>query len=156
VASLARPRVILADDHVDVIKAFQQFLENDCDVVATVSDGRRLVESALRLAPDIIITDISMPVLDGLEAIRQLKQLGVPSKIIVLTMHSDPELAVEALTIGADAYVLKLSARAEMLTAIADVSRGLTYISPQVRDQLPREYVDRSVPAEHSCDKERR
>ena len=153
---MARPRVILADDHVDVIKTFQRFLEkNDCDVVATVSDGRSLVESALRLAPDIVITDISMPVLDGLEALRQLKQRCVTSKVIVLTMHSDPLLAVKALTIGADGYVLKVSARAEMLTAIADVSRGLTYISPLIRNQLPREYVDRSVPAEHGCDKDR-
>jgi DNA-binding NarL/FixJ family response regulator len=152
---VARPRVILADDHVDVIKAFQQLLSNDCDVVATVSDGRSLVESALRLAPDIIITDISMPVLDGLEAVRQLKERCVPSKVIVLTMHSDPQLAVKALTIGADGYVLKLAASAELLKAIADVSCGLTYISPQIRDQLPREYVDRSVPAEDSCDKER-
>jgi DNA-binding NarL/FixJ family response regulator len=144
--------VILADDHVRVIEALQRLLENDCDLVATVSDGRSLVEAALQLAHDIIITDLSMPVLDGLEALRQLKQHGVRSRVIVLTAELDPAMAVRALVDGADGYVLKLSAHADLLKAVAHVSLGLTYISPLIR----AECVERFVQAARSRDKDLR
>jgi DNA-binding NarL/FixJ family response regulator len=144
--------VILADDHVRVIEALQRLLENDCDLVATVSDGRSLVEAALQLAHDIVITDLSMPVLDGLEALRQLKQHGVRSRVIVLTAELDPAMAVRALVDGADGYVLKLSAHADLLKAVAHVSLGLTYISPLIR----AECVERFVQAARSRDKDLR
>jgi DNA-binding NarL/FixJ family response regulator len=129
------PRVLLADDHAIVAEGLQLLLKDRCELVGIVVDGPSLVEAAVELCPDIIVADISMPGFDGLEAMRQLIERGVPSKVIVLTMYSDPQLAREALAVGAKGYVLKHAAGEELLTAIRDVSNGLTYITPLIRDR---------------------
>jgi DNA-binding NarL/FixJ family response regulator len=115
------PRAILADDHKILVEAFRKLLEPHCDVVATVSDGRALLDVAATLKPDVIVLDIGMPLLNGLEAGRQLKKKMPAVKLIFLTMHQDPDLAVEAMRSGASGYLLKTSAPSELLHAIQEV-----------------------------------
>jgi DNA-binding NarL/FixJ family response regulator len=130
-----RPTVLLADDHAIMAEGLRLLLQDRCDLIGTVSDGPSLVATAVKLSPDIIVTDISMPGFDGLEAIRQLRERGLNTKVIILTMYSDPHLASEALASGANGYVLKHAAGEELLTAIHDVAQGLTYVTPLIRDR---------------------
>ncbi len=103
------PRAILADDHKILVEAFRKLLEPHFEIVATVSDGRALLEAAASLKPDLILLDIGMPLLNGLEAARQLKSKVPAAKLIFLTMHEDPDLAIEAMRAGASGYLLKTS-----------------------------------------------
>ena len=107
-------------------------LREQVDVVGTVSDGRSLVEAAVRLQPDVVITDISMPGMNGIESLRSLKASGVVAKVIFLTMYADSEFASEALRGGASGFVLKQSAGEELMTAIDEVLRGRVYLSREV------------------------
>jgi DNA-binding NarL/FixJ family response regulator len=107
-------------------------LREQVDVVGTVSDGRSLVEAAIRLQPDVVITDISMPGMNGMESLRSLKASRVVTKVIFLTMFTDSELVSEALRAGASGFVLKYSAGEELLTAIDEVLQGRVYVSPEV------------------------
>src|SRR5262245_1231130 len=107
-------------------------LGEQVDVVGTVSDGRSLVEAAVRLQPDVVVTDISMPGMNGIESLRSLKASRVVSKVIFLTMHADSELANEALRGGASGFVLKHSAGDELMTAIDDAIQRLVYLSREV------------------------
>jgi DNA-binding NarL/FixJ family response regulator len=125
-------RVLLADDHTLLLGAFEKLLASECDVVGTVSDGRELVSAAQRLKPDVIVLDIGMPLLNGLEAGRQIKQLLPGIKLVFLTMNEDSDLAAEAFRAGASAYLLKRSATAELLTAIREVINGRSYVTPLV------------------------
>ena len=125
-----RPRVILADDHTLVVDGLRSLLEPHCDLVATVGDGHALIEAAQRLHPDIILLDISMPVLNGLEAARQLQSLVPDSKLIFLTMHADRTYLREAFRAGACGYVLKRSAASELEHAMSVVLRGQRYVTP--------------------------
>ncbi len=125
-------RVLLAEDHPGMAKALQTIVAAEFALVGTVGDGRSLVEAATKLEPDVIIADVSMPVLSGLEAARQLKKAGLQSKIIFLTMHSDVALAKEAFRAGAAGYLLKLSAAKELITAIREVMRGNQYVTPLI------------------------
>ncbi len=127
-----RPNVLLADDHVMVLDAFQRLLEPYCNIVGKVTDGRALLELAPRLKPDVVVVDIGMPVLNGLEAARQLKAAMPQVKLIVLTMNEDPDVANEAISAGASAYLLKTSAASELLLAIESVLRGKSYFTPQI------------------------
>ena len=127
---MTRPRVILADDHTLVVDGLRSLLEPHCELVGTVGDGHALVEAAQRLRPDIILLDISMPVLNGLEAARQLHDLVPDSKLIFLTMHADRTYLREAFRVGAWGYVLKRSAASELEHAIAVVLRGQRYVTP--------------------------
>ena len=129
---MALPRVVLADDHTIVADAFRKLLENDCDVVATVCDGRALLESAAQLNPDVVVVDIGMPLMNGLEAGLRLKQQMPAVKVIFLTMNEDPELAIEAMRSGGSAYLLKKSAASELFQAIQDTMKGERYITPQI------------------------
>jgi DNA-binding NarL/FixJ family response regulator len=104
---MTRPRVLLADDHALLLGAFERLLADECDVVGQASDGRELVAAAEALKPDVIVLDVSMPVLNGLEAARQIKQRQRHVKLVFLTMHEDPDLAAEAFRAGASAYLLK-------------------------------------------------
>jgi DNA-binding NarL/FixJ family response regulator len=124
--------VLLADDHVMVLDAFQRLLEPYCNIVGKVTDGRALLELAPRLKPDVVVVDIGMPVLNGLEAARQLKAAMPQVKLIVLTMNEDPDVANEAISAGASAYLLKTSAASELLLAIESVLRGKSYFTPQI------------------------
>jgi len=129
-----RPRVLLADDHTMLLEAFQKMLAPDCDVVGAVSNGRALVAEALKLHPDVVVLDIAMPLLNGVDAARQLKRDLPEVGIIFLTMNEDAQLAAEAFRAGASAYLLKRSAGSELLTAIREVTAGRFYITPLVTE----------------------
>jgi DNA-binding NarL/FixJ family response regulator len=125
-----QPRVLLADDHVILLEAFKKLLEPVCVVVGTVTDGRALVDAAFKLKPDIVVADINMPRLNGLDACEQLKPRLPQTKLIFLTVSEDPETAIDAIRRGASGYLLKKSAATELFEAIQKVSQGLTYLTP--------------------------
>jgi DNA-binding NarL/FixJ family response regulator len=132
-----RPRVLLADDHRLLREAFVKLLEPDCDVVGAVADGRALLEAAPKLRPDIVVLDVAMPQLNGLDAARQLKRSMPGVKVIFLTVSEDPDLAAEAFRAGASGFLLKNSAASELLQAIRDVGQGRSYVTPlATRDVL--------------------
>jgi DNA-binding NarL/FixJ family response regulator len=133
---MKRPTLLLADDHTILTEGLKSLLEKDFDLVATVGDGRALVEAAKQLKPDIIVADISMPLLNGLDALRLLKKEGCTSKLIFLTMHANAHYAAEGFRAGASGYLLKHSAGEELITAIREVLRGRSYISPLIADDL--------------------
>ena len=133
---MARPRVLLADDHALLLGAFEKLLAGECDIVGQASDGRALVAAADRLKPDVIVLDISMPLLNGLEAGRQIKQKWPAIKLVFLTMNEDADLAAEAFRSGASAYLLKRSAASELLVAIREVMQGRSYVTPLVTEGL--------------------
>jgi DNA-binding NarL/FixJ family response regulator len=140
-----RIRVLLADDHPMVLEGVAKILEDEFDIVGKVEDGRALVAAAKELNPDIIVTDMTMPLLHGLEACRQLKRL-VDSKVIFLTMHADVAYAKEAFQAGASGYLLKRNAASELIDAIHTVIKCQTYVTPLLfgDDQMPIEYESRS------------
>ena len=133
---MSRPQVLLADDHTLFLDAVEKLLEDNCDVVGRAADGERLLVEALRLKPDVVVLDMAMPLLNGLEAARQLKQMAPETRIVFLTMNEDPDIAAEAFRAGASAYVLKRSAASELLAAIRDVARHGSYITPLIADRL--------------------
>jgi DNA-binding NarL/FixJ family response regulator len=130
------PRVVLADDHALLLGAFETLLAGQCEIVGKVSDGRALVAAADALKPDVIVLDIAMPLLNGLEAARQIKQRMRDVKLIFLTMSEDVELAAEAFRAGASGYVLKRSATSELATAIQEAMLGRSYITPLITGGL--------------------
>ena len=129
---MTRPRILMADDHLMLLEAFKALLEPDFDVVGTVTDGRTLLGEFSRLNPDVVLLDIAMPLLNGLDAGRQLKAQRRSVKLIYLTMNPDPDLAGEALRLGASGYVLKSSAAQELKQAIQEALRGRSYITPLI------------------------
>jgi len=138
---MPRATVLLADDHAVVAEGLASLLRSDFEVVGTATDGAELVEAARRSRPDVIVTDLAMPGMSGLDALRRLRADGdgsAPShaKVIVLTMHADPELAAEALRAGASGFILKHAAGAELVAAIRSVLRGKTYLSTELADDV--------------------
>ena len=133
---MGAPRVLLADDHAMLLGAFEKLLAAECEVVGAVSDGRALVDATEKLMPDIVVLDVSMPLLNGLEAGRQIKQRFRTVKLIFVTMNEDPDLAAEAFRSGASAYLLKRSTASELTTAIREVMSGRSYITPLVASGL--------------------
>ncbi len=127
---MRRPRVLLADDHTLLLEAFEKLLEEECDVVGTVADGRALLDAAPKLRPDVIIMDISMPLLNGLDAARKLKHMMPRVKLIFLTVNKDPDIAAEAFRLGASGYLLKNSAASELIEAIQQVLKDKAYVTP--------------------------
>jgi DNA-binding NarL/FixJ family response regulator len=144
---MPRPRVLLADDHALLLGALENLLSAECDVVGQVSDGRALLAAAETLKPDVIVLDIAMPVLNGLEAGRQIKRFLRSVKLVFVTMNEDPDLAAEAFRAGASGYLLKRSAAAELLTAIKQVMQGRSYITPLMTESLVEALMQ---PPEHS------
>ena len=130
------PRVLLADDHALLLAAVEKLLADECTIVGHVADGRELVAAAEKLRPDVIVLDIAMPLLNGLEAARQLKQVVQNVKLVFLTMHEDPDLAAEAFRVGASAYLLKRSAATELSTAIREAMQGRSYVTPLMTQEL--------------------
>jgi DNA-binding NarL/FixJ family response regulator len=126
-------RVLLADDHAIFSDALRVYLEKKFDIVGAVSDGRTLVDEAIRIKPDLIIVDVGMPCLNGLDAARRIKELEPKTKFIFLTMQDDPNLAAAALELGPVAFVLKHSAGSELLQAINEVTLGHSYLTPKLR-----------------------
>ena len=135
---MTRPRILMADDHRMVAEGLRGVLEPTYELVDIVADGRQLVEAAQRLQPDVIVADISMPQLNGLDAIVQIRRDGCPAKIVFLTMHCDALYAVRAMRAGASAYVLKQSASTELLSAISEALAGRTYVAPALADVVAR------------------
>ncbi|HXY07877.1 MAG TPA: response regulator transcription factor [Terriglobales bacterium] len=138
---MGRPGVLLADDHTLVLEAFKRLLEPEFDIVGTVSDGRALLSAAPRSKPDVIVLDIGMPELSGMEAGLELKRLLPGTKLIVLTMCEDPDLAREALRNWASGYLLKKSAASELVKAIREALRGRSYVTPKIAQRLQDEFV---------------
>jgi DNA-binding NarL/FixJ family response regulator len=124
-----RPRILIADDHALIAELCRNLLEKEFDVVGTVGDGRAMVRTASQLKPDVIIIDIGMPILNGLDGGQQVKQVLPTVKLIFLTMNCSVELAAEAFRRGASGYLLKTCAASEMVTAVREVLRGNTYMS---------------------------
>jgi DNA-binding NarL/FixJ family response regulator len=133
---MSRPRVLLADDHTLLLEAFSKLLAEECDVVGTAANGRELVEKAGELRPDIAVIDVAMPLLNGIDATRQLKHLYPDIRIVILTMNEDADLAAEAFRAGASGYLLKRSAASELLTAIRQISKRQSYVTPLVTEGL--------------------
>ena len=127
-----KPRVVLADDHAIVAAGLEEILKKSANVVASVRDGRALLSAVAQHRPDVVLTDISMPLLNGLDAIRQIRSLSPDSKTIILTMHSEPDLAVAAFKAGASGYLLKTSDEEELEAALRDVMAGRTYVTSRV------------------------
>jgi DNA-binding NarL/FixJ family response regulator len=127
-----RPRIMIADDHTFVADACKKLLEPEFDVVATVGDGRALVRIAATLKPQLVIVDVAMPLLNGLDAAYQVKQLLGSVKLVFLTMNTAPALAAEAFRRGASGYVLKTCAAWELITAVREVLNGRSYLSPAI------------------------
>jgi DNA-binding NarL/FixJ family response regulator len=128
-----RIRILLADDQREILETVARLLEDEFDIVATVANGVRAIEAAVRLAPDLIVLDISMPVLNGMEAAFQLKELGSRAKVVFLTVHEDPVLIEAALSVGARGYVLKQRLATDLIPAIRQVLDDLIFVSASVR-----------------------
>jgi DNA-binding NarL/FixJ family response regulator len=126
----SHPRVLIADDHNLVAELCKRLLATEFDVVGVFSNGRALVHAARELKPDVIVLDIAMPVLNGLDAGRQIREILPAVKLVYLTMNPDPEIAAEAFRRGASGYLLKTCAASEMVVAVREVLRGKSYMSP--------------------------
>ena len=138
-----RTTVLIADDHAIVMEGLVALLkEHDFDIVGAVGDGQKLLEAARRLKPDVIVTDLSMPVLSGLDVLGKLKDEHVASKVVVLTMHNDGERASHALKAGASAFLLKESAGEELVTAIHQALQGRVYLSSAVTRSVIERMAD--------------
>ena len=144
---MGRPTVLLADDHVVFTDGIQKILSERFDVVGTVVDGRSLFEAATRLRPDVMVADISMPTLSGLDALRQLNARHEGVRVIFLTMHADARLAAEAFRLGARGFVLKHSSGDELVRAIGEVLQGHKYISAALTDEVLTLMSGRPQPA---------
>ena len=143
---MKKPRVLLADDHKIVIEGLKNILKDEFEIVGTVEDGRALVEKASTLYPDVIVADISMPRLNGIEAARQIKKTDKNIKIVFLTMHPDPTYAANAFEAGASGFVLKHSASSELIKAIHEAIKGRTYVTPLIAGDLIRTYQAGGAP----------
>jgi DNA-binding NarL/FixJ family response regulator len=137
---MKRPRVLLADDHGIVVEGLKSLLDPEFDLVGAVQDGRALVEATEQLRPDVIVADISMPLLNGIEAVRQIRKKDKQVKVIFLTMHPDVTYAASAFEAGASGYVLKHSAPSELVIAIHEALKGHTYVTPIIAGELMGAY----------------
>lgn len=135
---MKRTRLLIADDHVMFAQGLESLLRDEFELLGTAGNGEELVEATLRLQPDVILVDISMPVLNGFDAVRRIRANGFDTKIIFLTMHDDATLLSEAFRCGASGYILKQAAGEELANAIRQVAHGNNYVSPLVTD-LPDE-----------------
>lgn len=130
--TIKKPRLLMADDHSIMLAGLRKLVEGTCEVIGAVEDGRALVEAAEQLRPDLILVDISMPLLNGMDAARQIKKSVPDAKLIFLTMHASPVFATEALQAGASGYLLKQSAASELPQAIETVLNGQVYLTPAI------------------------
>jgi len=139
--NMGKPRVLLADDHTLVVEAFTKLLEPQFEIVGTAGDGRALLEKAVQLHPDVVLLDLSMPILNGFEAGERLKKLLPRAKLIVLTMTEDAEVAADVLHSWASGFLLKKSASAELVRAIQDVLRGKKFVTSHLAQNLLDKFV---------------
>jgi DNA-binding NarL/FixJ family response regulator len=152
---MARPRILMADDHVLLLEAFKALLEPEFETVGSVTDGRMLLEACARLHPDVVLLDIGMPLLNGLDAGRQLKAQHRSVKLIYLTMNPDPDLASEALRLGASGYLLKSSAAQELKQAIQEALRGRSYITPLIARDVVGALIEPRTPRQELTARQR-
>ena len=138
---MGRTRILLADDHTMICAGLAKLLEPHYEVVGSVEDGRALLKAAEELKPDVVLLDIGMPLLNGLDAARELKKTMPYMKLIFLTMEADSYIASEAFRIGAQAYLLKTSSPAELLQAIHDSVRGISYVTPQIGRAMEDRFI---------------
>jgi DNA-binding NarL/FixJ family response regulator len=131
-----RPRVVIVDDHTLLAEAFTHLLEPECDVVASYGDPRAFLLDVSQIRPDIVLLDMSMPMLNGLDTARELRRLLPATRIIFLTMNEDPDIAAEAFRVGASGYLLKRSAASELRSAVRDVMHSRYYITPLLTRDL--------------------
>ena len=138
---MKRIRILLADDHPMICAGFKRLLEPEHEIVGIVGDGRALVKAAVKLNPDVVLVDVGMPMLNGLDAGRELKKVMPGVKLVFLTMNADADIASEAFRIGASGYVLKNSEGAELLRAVRDVVRGKSYVAPQISAAMEKSFI---------------
>lgn len=142
----SKPRVLMADDHSILLAGLRKLIEDHCEVVGTVEDGRALIEAANQLKPELILLDISMPLLNGLDAARQLKKALPETKLLFLTMHASARYATEAFKAGGSGFLLKQSAASELPQAIDAVLRGKHYLTPSIAKPV----IDQALKAEET------
>ena len=145
---MRRATVLLADDHTVVLEGLASLLRDEFSLVGTVVDGARLIEAARQRRPDVIVTDIAMPGMSGLEALRRLKADGIAAKVVFLTMHAEAELAAEALRAGASGFIAKHAAGKELIAAIHAVVRGERYVMPRLASDVLKSLAEGGTPAE--------
>ncbi len=132
---MSRARLLLADDHMLLLDGYRKLLEPEFELVGAVENGRELLDIAPKLKPDVILMDISMPLLNGIDATRRLRKLVPKSKILIVTMHADADYVAEAFRAGASGYLLKRSAASELVSAIHEVLEGKRYLTPLITGQ---------------------
>jgi len=133
---MKRTTILIADDHKMFAQGLASLLEEEFELVGIVENGKALIEAATLLEPEVIVVDISMPILNGFDAVRRLKQSGTTAKVIFLTMHADSRLLAEAIRCGGAGYVLKQSAGEDLVHAIREVIAGHNYVTPEVQSEL--------------------
>jgi DNA-binding NarL/FixJ family response regulator len=142
---MRKTRLLLADDHKIVLEGLSSILESEFEIVGAVEDGRALVAEAQRLRPEVVVADISMPGLNGIDAVRKIKKMDPHIKIVFLTMHSEASYAASGFDAGASGFVLKHSAPQELITAIREALQGRTYVTPLIAGELISSYKDCSL-----------
>jgi DNA-binding NarL/FixJ family response regulator len=141
---MSRPSILIADDHKIIVEGLKRLLETEFDIAGTVEDGRELIKAAEKLLPDVIVADISMPNLNGIEAVRQIRKTHPEIKVVFLTMHPDVAYAISAFQAGASGYVLKHSAPDELVMALREAIQGRTYVTPLIAGELMQSYKEGS------------
>lgn len=143
---MALTRVLLADDHTMFVEGLLALLKDSFDVIGVVHDGRELLKAVANLRPQVVVADISMPMLNGVDAVRQIVGIRPETKVVMLTMHAEPELAVEAFRAGAVGYLLKTSPGEELINAIQEVSKGRAYLTPLIAKDLISVLIEARTP----------
>jgi len=138
---MKKPRMLLADDHNLLLDAYRSLLEPEFEVVGTASDGKSLINLAQQLIPDVIVLDLGLPLLNGMDAGAKLKTLIPRVKLVVVTVNEDVAVAVKSLRTWASAFLLKKCAATELVSAIRDVLAGRTYVTPRTAQQIEREFI---------------
>ena len=141
-----RARILLAEDHKLVAEGFRKLLDPEFEVAAVVSDGRSLVNAAVEIKPEVIVLDLGLPILSGMEAGQELKRLLPLTKIVVVTMNEDPEVARVALRQWASAYLVKRSAGSELAKALREVLKGRSYVTPRFAQRLMEGFIRDPLP----------
>lgn len=137
---MQRPRILLADDHRIFMEGLKNLLEEEFEVIGMVENGRALIEEVEKQHPDVVVTDISMPELNGIEATIQIKKIEPEVKVVLLTMHGDVTYATRGFEAGASGYVMKQAATDELISAIKEALRGRTFVTPMIAGDLIRTY----------------
>jgi DNA-binding NarL/FixJ family response regulator len=146
---MPKTRVLLADDHTLVAEGLKSLLKDPFDLVGVVHDGRALLEAAEKLRPDVIVTDISMPLLNGLDAVKQIRERHPETRVIILTMHKDTHLAASAFRAGVSGYLLKVSPGEELVKAIREVAQGRSYVTTLLAKDLINLLMDNTAAREN-------